>query len=45
MKKKDNKQSLLDTPSTIMTSEENYYQEYKGKMAILKFDKQSFCQK
>ena len=28
--KKDNKQCLLDTPSTVMVNKENYYWEYKG---------------
>ena len=30
MKKKANKQCLLDTPSTVMVNKKNYYQEYKG---------------
>ena len=30
MKKKDNKQCLLDTPRTVMVNKENYYREYKG---------------
>ena len=30
MKKKDNKQFLLDTPHIVKVNKENYYQEYKG---------------
>ena len=30
IKKKDNKQWLLDIPRTVMVNKENYYREYKG---------------
>ena len=44
MKKRDNKQCLLDTPRTVMVSKENYYLEYKSHTKWLSLISSHFAQ-